>query len=71
MPLMAVLHEGDPFALDGVRNDDDAPIQATGFAGYQLRARTVDPRDPVFSDAVSAGRPEVRLFRPRTERSER
>lgn len=66
----AGLHSGtDPISRD--RLFLVMPIQATGFAGYQLRARTVDPRDPVFSDAVSAGRPEVRLFRPRTERPER
>lgn len=41
------------------------PIQATGFAGYQLRPREVRPRDPGLALALSEGRPEMAFFRER------
>ena len=40
------------------------PMQAGSFAGYYQRARRVPVRDPRFADALAAGRPELRLFRP-------
>lgn len=40
------------------------PMQAMGFAGYHLRPRSVEPKDPGFASAL--GRPELALFRPRS-----
>ncbi len=55
------LHSGsDPISRD--RLFLVMPLQATGFAGYQLRARRVVPRDPAFAAALASGRPELRLF---------
>lgn len=63
----AGLHSGsDPISRD--RLFLVIPLQATGFAGYQLRARQVTPRDPAFAAALAAGRPELRLFQPKAER---
>lgn len=45
------------------------PIQATGFAGYQLEPRAVTPRDPQFTAALRARRPELTFFRERREQS--
>lgn len=42
------------------------PIQATGFGGYQLRPRTLQPRDPRLARLIAEERPEYALFRPRT-----
>ena len=41
------------------------PMQATGFAGYQLRPREVRPRDPDLALALREGRPEMAFFRER------
>lgn len=55
------LHSGtDPISRD--RLFFVMPLQATGFAGYQLKARPVVPRDESFAAAVADGRPELRLF---------
>ncbi len=57
------LHRGtDPVTAD--RLFLVLPIQATGFAGFNLKARTVAPRDPAFAAALAQHRPELRLLRP-------
>lgn len=41
------------------------PIQATGFAGYQLRPRSVRPRDPEFTERLRRQAPDLMFFRER------
>lgn len=38
------------------------PMQATAFAGYQLRPRTITPAHPDMIAGLERGRPELRLF---------
>lgn len=60
------LHSGsDPVGRD--RLFLVLPMQATGFAGYQLRSLAVTPRDEAFADALAQGRPELRLFHARPQ----
>ena len=39
------------------------PFQATSFAGYQLKPRTVTPKDPEFAALLAQNSPAVRWFR--------
>ena len=38
------------------------PIQATSFAGYQLKPRSVVPKDPGFATMLAAGEPALGWF---------
>lgn len=56
------LHRG----TDPVENDRlflVLPIQASGFAGYQVRVRLLMARNDVLRSALAAGRPHLRMFR--------
>lgn len=56
------LHRGtDPVGAD--RLFLVLPVQATGFAGFQLSVRSVVPRATEFAAALADGRPELRMFR--------
>lgn len=40
------------------------PFQATSFAGYHLKPRTVKPKDPEFAALLAWNSPAVRWFLP-------
>ena len=46
------------------------PFQATSFAGYQLKPRTVTPRDPEFAALLARNSPTVRWFREKASKGE-
>ena len=45
------------------------PIQASGFAGYQLRPRAITPRNPELVAGLQGDRPELSFFRDRAART--
>jgi hypothetical protein len=59
------LHRGtDPVGRD--RLFLVMPLQASGFAGYQLRPRPIWVREARLAAGLAANRPELRLFTPRS-----